>query len=224
MEKKFVLIVGTACLLLAVNYLVLIEAPLEVTMGLVQKIFYYHMPLAWWSFFAFFLVFIFSISYLWTRKEEFDWLAASAAEVGVLFSTLVLVTGIIWAKASWNTWWTWDPRLSTALVMWFMYSAYLIVRRNFQMNNKQRVVCSVLGILAFVDVPLVFLSARMWRSIHPSVLASQEGGLPSDMLKILAISILAWGGLFFCLFILRWEQLKMKAKLKRLIVLVQSGI
>lgn len=224
MNKKLFLIVGTACLLLTVNYLVLIEAPLEMTMGLVQKIFYYHMPLAWWSFFAFFLVFIFSISYLWTRKEGYDWLAASAAEVGVLFSTLVLVTGIIWAKASWNTWWTWDPRLSTALVMWFMYSAYLIVRRNSQMNSKQRIVCSVLGILAFVDVPLVFLSARMWRSIHPSVLASQDGGLPSDMLKILAISILAWGGLFFCLFILRWEQLKMKAKLKRLIVMVQSGI
>jgi heme exporter protein C len=187
-------------------------APVERSLGPVQKIFYMHLPLAWWAFVAFFLVFVGSIGYLWRRSEAFDHLAAASAEIGVLFSTLVLLTGMLWARASWNTWWTWDPRLSTALVMWFIYCGYLVLR-NAAVREKGKLLCAVLGIVAFADVPLVFLSARLLRSIHPAVIADKRGGLPEEMWLTLLVCLAAWGGLFAVLLRLRVSQVALKAGL-----------
>jgi heme exporter protein C len=192
-------------------------APVERQMGLVQKIFYLHLPLAWWGFVSFFLVFVWSILFLWRQKEVYDLVAGAAAEIGVLFCSLVLITGMLWAKASWNTWWTWEPRLSTTLVMWFVYCGYLILRKSFGTEQKHKKFCAVLGILGFLDVPLVFLSARLWRSIHPTVMASREGGLPAEMWLTVLVCLVAWGGLFLSLLLLRYDQLKISAKLDRLI-------
>lgn len=212
-----ILIIITALLLLSSQWLIWVYAPVEATMGMVQKIFYFHLPPAWWALVSFFLVFIASIGFLWKKDEDFDLLAVSAAEIGVLFSTLVLVTGILWAKASWNTWWIWDPRLSTTLVMWFIYSSYLVLRHSHLPENKQKLMCAVLGIVGFVDVPLVFLSARLFRSIHPNVFASKEGGMPFEMLITVLVCLLAWGGLYLLLIILRFKQVKINSRLSTLI-------
>ncbi|WP_029894205.1 cytochrome c biogenesis protein CcsA [Desulfohalovibrio reitneri] len=184
-------------------------APVEATMGLAQKIFYIHLPLAWWALISFFAVFAASIAYLATGHDRYHMLAGAAAEIGVLFSGLALVTGILWARASWGVWWTWDPRLTTTLVMWFVYAAYLSLRASPEGGAGRAKACAVLGVAAFLNVPFVFLSARMWRSIHPAVIASEGGGMPASMWHAVGTSVGAFGLLWIGLVLLRTRQMTM---------------
>ncbi len=191
-------------------------APIEAHMGLVQKIFYIHLPLAWWAFMSFFVVFVASIAYLKTRKSSWDALAKAAAEVGVLCSGLAIVTGSIWARHSWGVWWTWDPRLTTALIMWFVYTGYLVLRGLDMPAGRNANIRAVVGIVAFVDVPLVFLSARLWRSIHPAVFASQGGGLDDAMKTTLFVCLGTFALLWAALVLFRKGQLEQEARLEEL--------
>lgn len=200
--------------LAACQWLIYLYAPEEATLGLMQKIFYIHLPLAWWALFSFFLVFLGSIAVFARRSAGADRLCAAAAEVGVLFSGLALVTGMIWARKSWGIWWTWDPRLSTTLVMWFVYAAYLLLRGLDMAPERRRLVCAVVGVAAFLDVPLVFVSARIWRSIHPAVFAARGGGLEPEM-KLTALACVLALGLFWAgLVWLRKRQLDLAARLE----------
>lgn len=182
-------------------------APVEQSMGVVQKIFYTHLPLAWWSFVSFFVVFAASVLYLARRREHHARLAGAAAELGVLFSGLALVTGMCWARPIWNVWWTWDPRLTTTLVMWFIYAAYLLLRASDIGGHRKNAVLAVLGVVAFLDVPLVFVSARYWRSIHPAVVGAQGGGMEPEMWLAAAINLVAVGLLWLALLLVRTRQL-----------------
>lgn len=193
--------------LVAGQWLIWAYAPMEETMGLVQKIFYTHLPLAWWAMFSFFLVFAASGLYLLRRKDSLDLLAGAAAELGVLFSGLALASGSIWARAAWNVWWTWDPRLTTTLIMWFIYAAYLVLRSAPLGGERKAMACAVLGIVGFLDVPLVFYSARMWRSIHPAVLGGQGGGMEPEMWHAALANLGAVGLLWLALLLVRWRQL-----------------
>jgi len=179
-------------------------APVEETMGLVQKIFYIHMPLAWWALVSFFVVFAASIRHLMALSSASDILAGAAAEIGVLFSGLALVSGSIWGRAAWNVWWTWDPRLTTTLIMWFVYAGYLVLRGAGLAGERRAMVCAVLGVVAFLDVPLVFYSARIWRSVHPAVLASQGGGMEPEMWHTVLVNLAAFGLLWLTLLVLRF--------------------
>jgi heme exporter protein C len=150
-------------------------APQERTMGEVQRIFYYHVPSAWTSFLCFFANFIASIVYLARRNLKADAFAVATAEVGVLFCTVVLVTGPIWARPVWGIWWTWDARLTTTLVLWLIYVSYLILRR-YSTGQQTPVLAAALAIFGFVDVPIVYMSIRWWRTQHPQpVIAGGEG-------------------------------------------------
>ncbi|MFP4169004.1 MAG: cytochrome c biogenesis protein CcsA [Desulfonatronovibrionaceae bacterium] len=214
MIKYISILVGPA--LAASQYFIWVYAPGEATMGEIQRIFYFHLSFAWWAFVCFFLVFAASIGVL-TRKNEFwNHLAGASGEVGVLFTTLTLVTGSLWAKGAWNTWWTWDPRLSTALIMWFVYCAYLVLRSGAPESLKIRRISAVLGIVAFLDVPLVFLSARLWRSMHPAVFASKGGGLSPEMWHATLASLLAWGIFTFALLFLRTRQFQARERIVQL--------
>jgi len=197
----------------ASHYFIWRFAPVEQTLGLVQKVFYFHLPLAWWAMISFFAVFACGVMYLWKRDLFWDHAAGAAAEVGVLFSGLALATGSIWGRKSWNVWWTWDPRLSTTLVMWFVYAAYLVVRSMDMTERKRATICAVLGIVAFLDVPLVFYSARLWRSIHPAVFAAQGGGLEPEMKTTVIICIAAWSLLWAWLCLARFSQTRLAAQL-----------
>ena len=135
--------------------------------GPVQKIFYMHLPCSWWALVSFFVVFVASILYLFGRKDVFDRVAGAAAELGVLFASLALVTGSTWARAEWGHWWLWDPKLTTALIMWYVYAGYLVLRNTPMGRDRKALVCAVLGIVAFLDVPLVFFAAKLWGSAHP---------------------------------------------------------
>lgn len=175
-------------------------APLERTMGVVQKIFYFHLGLAAAAFLSFFVAFLAGILYLVRRQRVWDERGAAAVEIGVLFTTLVLLTGSIWGRPIWNTWWTWDPRLTTSLILWFIFAACLILRSAVEQEQKRAVFCAVMAIVGFVDVPVVFLSARLWRSIHPTVIRSEGIALEPAMLITLAVSLTAmlilWAALF----------------------------
>ena len=200
------------------QYFIWIYAPVEATMGLVQKIFYLHLPVAWWGLICFFIVFCASIGFLLRRSPGMDQLAVSAAEIGLLYSTLALATGSLWARVSWNTWWTWDPRLSTALIMWFIYAGYLVLRQSIENRRKMRMVAAVLGVVAFLNVPLVFLSARMWRSIHPAVFAAEEGGLEPEMLITVIVCVAALGLLTAGLLLFRFRQRNMQDRVRDLYI------
>jgi len=204
------------------QYAIWVYAPEEATMGLVQKVFYFHLPLAWWAFAAFFGVFAASCMVLIRGGQQWDLLAGAFAELGVLLSGLALVTGSIWGRAAWNTWWTWDPRLSTTLVMWFVYAGYLVLRGADVGGVKSYKVRAVLGIVAFLDVPLVFLSARLWRSIHPSVFASKGGGLEPEMWTTVWINFVAWGALFLALLLLRYQGLSLSRKVDAVMTRIQE--
>ncbi|MDQ7831979.1 MAG: cytochrome c biogenesis protein CcsA [Desulfovibrionaceae bacterium] len=208
-----ILILATILSFVAAQYLIWFYAPLEASMGVVQKIFYMHMPMAVWSMAAFAVVFVASVLYLVRRDPKWDRLAGACAELGVVFSGLALVTGMMWARPIWNVWWTWDPRLTTTLVMWFVYAAYLVLRASDMGPQRRRLVCAVLGVAAFLDVPLVFVSARYWRSIHPAVLGAQGGGLEPEMLATLVAGLVAFGLLSVTLVRLRLALSAAEAKM-----------
>ena len=197
----------------ACQWLIYAYAHVEETLGLPQKIFYVHLPLAWWALMSFFLVFLGSIAYLWRRNPAADRLCAAAAETGVLLSGLALVTGMLWARRSWGVWWTWDPRLTTTLIMWFIYAGYLVLRGLDLPQQRRNVVCAVVGIVAFLDVPLVFLSARIWRSIHPAVFGNKGGGLEPEMRLTVIACVISFGLLWAGLVWIRKRQLDLAARL-----------
>lgn len=181
------------------QWLVFSYAPIEAQMKLTQKIFYLHLPLAWWALISFTVVFAASIAYLRTKNPRWEILADSAAEIGVVFAALVLATGVIWSKAAWWRWWMWEHRLTTTLIMWFIYSAYLVLRGLDVPKERRAAIKAVLGIVAFLDVPLVFFATRLWESSHPVGIMSAKDGLEPEMrltiLACLAALGLFWGGL-----------------------------
>lgn len=176
------------------QWLIFVYAPVEASLGLPQKIFYLHLPLAWWGLFSFFLVFLASGLYLWKGSPFWDDLAGAGAEVGLLLAVLALVSGSIWAKSSWGLWWTWDPRLTTTLVMCFVYAAYLIIRHMDMPPRRRARLAAVLGVIAFLDVPLVFFSARLWSYIHPRSI-SLEAEMKLTLMACIAGFGLIWAAL-----------------------------
>jgi heme exporter protein C len=189
-------------------------APIESKMGIVQKIFYVHVPLAWNAFLGFLLVFVASFRYLTTRDAKWDARAVAAAEVGVLFTTLVLITGPIWAKPVWGIWWTWDARLTLTLVLWLIYMGYFMLRRYVDSPERRAVLAAVVGVTGFIDVPLVYFAIRWWRTQHPQpVVAGGEGsGLDPRMANTLWVCVLAFTLLFVALYRRRLEVEALRAQ------------
>jgi heme exporter protein C len=200
----------TYVLMLFALYTIFIYAPVEKTMGVIQKIFYIHVPAAFLAYLAFFITFIASIFYLYRKDSRWDTVAHCAVETGVIFCTIVLITGPIWAKPIWNVWWTWDPRLTTTLILWFTYVAYLMLRRAVKENQRANL-AAVFGIIGFLNVPITFFSIRLWRTIHPVVITSRGLNMSGPMKLSLIITFIAFCFLFFSMLIsrIRLERSKM---------------
>ncbi len=196
-------------------YLIFIYVPTEATMWVVQRIFYFHVPVAWVAFFAFFVVFICSILYLWKRDTKWDVIASSSAEIGLVFITLVLITGSIWAKPIWGVWWVWEPRLTTALVLWFIYVAYLLVRSYASEESRGARFAAVVGIVGFIDVPIVALSITLWRTQHPGPVVF-GGGLAPSMLLTLLVCLFAFTTLYALLLMQRVSLKNSENEVKRM--------
>jgi len=192
MKRLFpILALLTAVLLIYGLYQALVVAPTERTMGDVQRIFYYHVPSAWTAFCLFFTNLLASLVYLVWKNSKADALAVASAEVGVIFCTIVLVTGPIWARPVWGIWWTWDVRLTTTLVLWLIYVSYLVLRR-FSDSAQTPVLAAVLAIFGALDVPLVYFSIWFFRTQHPQPVIGGGGSLDPRMLHAFLINLLAF--------------------------------
>jgi heme exporter protein C len=196
-------------------YFALIYASVEKEQRLAQKIFYFHVPAAWVSFLAFFIVFVASLLYLWKKDRVYDLWAGAAAEVGLLFCTLVLLTGPIWARPIWNAWWVWDARLTTTLVLWMIYVAYMMLKSyggDPAQNAKFR---AVLGIVGFLDVPLIYVSVNIWRTLHPTQLV-RKGGLQADMFHALMVCLATFTALFLAILFQRVSLARAEYELEKI--------
>jgi heme exporter protein C len=192
MKRAFpILAILTAALLGYGLYQALVVAPTERTMGDVQRIFYYHVPSAWTAGLLFFINFVASIAYLARRNPKADALAVASAEVGVVFCTIVLVTGPIWARPVWGIWWTWDLRLTLTLVLWLIYLSYLLLRR-FSSSGQTPVMAAVLAIFGTLDIPLVYFSIWFFRTQHPQPVIGGGGSIDSRMLHAFWVNLLAF--------------------------------
>ena len=193
-----------AALMILSLYCVFQVVPDEVTMGAVQRIFYFHVPSAWVAFLGFFIVFVSSIAYLATRRLLWDVVAHSAAELGVLFCSIVLFTGPIWARPVWGTWWTWEARLTTTLVLEMVFVAYLVLRTQAENRTQAARLSAVVGIVGFLDVPIIYYSVQIWRGHHPIVFKSSGGqGLEPIMLKTFMLCMTTFTFLFLLLLAMR---------------------
>ena len=192
-----------AVAILAALYTVFMYAPDERVMGAIQKIFYFHVAAAWNAFLAFFVMVVASLAYLVTRRIAWDDLAYASAEVGEVFTTIVLVTGPMWGKVAWNIWWDWDPRLTTTFVLWVIYGAYLILRASGTGTEREAAQAAVFGIVGFADIPILLMSIRWWRSVHPVLMQGAKMKLAPPMALTLAISVAAFTLLYLVLIGLR---------------------
>ncbi len=199
-------------------YFAFVYAPVEKTMGMVQKIFYWHVPSAWMAFLGFFIVFGCSLFYLWLKEARIARLALAAAEIGFLFTTIVLLTGPLWAKPVWGVWWSWDPRLTTTLLLWFIYFAYLVLDRFFDDPSRVTRYRAVLGIIGSLDIPLIHVSVLWWRTLHPKpVVLSSEGlgsGLYPTMLHALEVNGMVFLIIFITLLLYRMEAERLKEQIR----------
>jgi heme exporter protein C len=179
-------------------YMAFLQAPREKTMGDLQRIFYFHVPAGMVGLVALAVNFAASLMYLIRKNRWWDSLALSAAELGVMFMTIVLVTGPIWAKPVWLVWWTWSPRLTSSLLLWMLYAAYLLVRNYVPDPDRRAATSAVFGIVAFIDAPIVWFSIRWWRDLHPSPMI-ETGGLDPAMRPALWTCVAAFLLLFIYL-------------------------
>jgi heme exporter protein C len=178
----------------------------EAAQGIAQRIFYVHPPAAWTTFLAFGITALTSAMYLWLRDERLDWAAQSAAEGGMVFGSIMLTTGPLWGKIAWGTYWTWEPRLTLTLLLWFVYLGYFMVRSSTTNPDQGKRYSAVVAIVGALIIPFIHLSVVWFRSLHPEpVVIKPEGPtLPGDMLTLLLTSVAVFTTLFLGLFMLRY--------------------
>ena len=194
MKSSFIFFAGITLVLLGYGtYQGLVAAPREVTMGDAQRIFYYHVPAATAAYTLFFVNFVASILYLWKRSHRADAWAVASAEVGVVFATVVLITGPIWARYAWGHWWTWDMRLTTFLILWLLYVSYLVLRRSSE-EESTAILAAALAIFAFLDVPFSYMANRWFRGNHPEPITLTDPRMKFALMTTM-IAFLAFAGL-----------------------------
>ncbi len=208
----------TGVLLLVALYMVLIYAPREAMMGDVQRVFYFHVAVGWVGALAFLVTAAAGVIYLLRGESRWDQLALASVEIGVVFILVNIVTGSIWAKPIWGTWWTWDPRLVTATIMELVYVAYLMLRQGIDDPDRRARFGAVYGIFGFISVPITFLSIRLLRTIHPVVFggdAALDGSfnMEPEMLQAFMFSLLTFTFVFVTLL---WHRVRLQSRTERL--------
>src|SRR5271154_2078493 len=207
MKKQAVSAAVVVLLLAAAAYAAFFIAPTDTRQGDIYRIIFLHVPSAWTGLVAFFICFVANIAYVLRRAPQWDWLGVSAAEVGLAFPSVVLISGPIWAHPVWGIWWTWDARLTSTFVLWLLYVSYLLLRTLVEEPDRRALFSALFGIFAFVDVPLVFGSIRWWRTQHPQpvVMGGTGSGLDPTMWRVLFLSWMAMLGLMTLLLLARYK-------------------
>lgn len=204
-----------AALMVATLYLIFVVAPVEARMGIVQKIFYFHVPSAYALYLGFVVSGVASMIYLAKRDPRWDAIAVAGAEVGTLFCMLVLIQGPLWARKAWGVWWTWDPRLTTTLLGGMVFVAYLILRSVGQIGEVEKRFAAGLAVFGLLDLPVIHYSVQRWRGTHPTVITKQGGGLHPDMVPALISGFVLFTVLAVLLIILRVRAERMRQTLEQ---------
>jgi heme exporter protein C len=197
-----ILDIVTVVLLVIATWMVFFYAPMEAVMGNVQRVFYFHVAAGWVGMLGFLVAAIAGIIYLVKGSRDWDIVSLSAVEIGMVFAFINVVTGAIWARPIWNTWWTWDPRLTTATIMLLIYAAYLLLRQGIEDPDRRARFGAVYAIIGFMSVPLTFFSTRLFRTIHPVVIGSNQPGAEGTfdmtglMLQTFLFSLLTFSFIF----------------------------
>ncbi len=203
---------------LVLHWMVFFWVGTERTMGIVQRIFYVHVPSAWVTFLAFGVTALCGAAYLWLRDERLDWAAQSAAEGGLVFGAVMLTSGPLWASYAWGTAWTWEPRLTLTLLMWFVFLGYFLVRASAEDRQAGKRMAAVIGVLGALLIPLIHVSVLWFPSLHPQPVVVRDDGptLDADMLITLMTGLLALTLVFFSAFLFRYglEQLRHRRALE----------
>ncbi len=210
-EKFFpVLVVVTALAVMAALGLIFFYAPIELTMGVVQKIFYVHVPAAMAAYAGFTLASVCSLLYLVRPNRYWDMAAVAGAEVGLLFCSYVLVSGPLWAYKAWGKAWTWDPQLTATFVLFLLYGGYVMLRSFTNADDRMRKLAAVLAVFAFIDIPIIHYAVRMWGGLHPVIEREGGGGLAPAMKLTFSTSMIAFLLLFAVMiwmrFRVRWKE------------------
>lgn len=207
-----ILTVVTVLMLAVASLMVFFYAPLEAVMGQVQKVFYFHVAAGWTGMLGFFVAFVAGIAYLITHKHIWDIVGVAGVEIGLVFMLICIITGSIWARPIWNTWWTWDPRLTTATIMELVYAAYLMLRQGVEDPDRRARFGAVYAIIGFLSVPLTFFSIRIFRTIHPVVIGGGDADatgsfdMTAKMLQTFMFSLVTFSVLFVTLL---WHRIRM---------------
>ena len=215
------LLIASAALMLATLFMVFLWVPTEVNLGVSQRIFYFHVPLGWLGMISIVVVAVGSIVHLITGSEWWDNLAYSAAELGVVFASLILVTGVIWARGDLGWWWTWDAKLTTTLVLWFIYVGYLMVRAYSPPGSQGTRVASVVALFGAIDAPIIYMATVWWSSAHPELnigpVASDRDAIGSTKIYMtLLVSVLTFTVFYAYLLMERFALRRSESALDRL--------
>lgn len=201
-----VLSVLAAAAIIWTFYLIFFWVPTERTMGVVQRIYYIHLPSALAAYLAFGTVALCSVGYLWLKDERLDSIAVSAAELGVVFTTAVLIQGPLWARLSWGAWWVWDARTTSTLLLWLIYVSYFIIRYSTENPEKGKRFGAIVGIVGAVDIPIIHMSVQWFRTQHPDPVVLRPEGPTADpeIWQTVLVSTLAFTLAFFALLLYRY--------------------
>lgn len=201
-----VFFVASAVLVALTLYLVFFWVPTEANLGVSQRIFYFHVPIAWLGMLSIIVVAVASAMNLITKRQKWDALAYASAEFGVIFASLIIVTGAIWAKPVWGVWWTWDAKLTTTLILWFIYVGYLMLRAYGPKGSQGVRYASVLALIGAIDAPIIYLATNWWRTTHPDLNIGPlaESDLDSRMLLTFLISLITFTVMYVYLMMERY--------------------
>jgi heme exporter protein C len=213
-----VLSILAAAVMIYAFYLIFFYAPTEREMGVVQRIFYVHVPSAWVAFLAFGIVAVCSLGYLWLRDDRLDAIAVSSAELGIVYTTAVLITGPLWGKIAWGAWWVWDARLTLTLLLWLIYLAYFMIRNATENPERGKRFAAIVGVVGAIDIPLIHMSVQWFRSQHPQPVIMRPDGPSADPEIVITLlwSLLAFTLSFFALLLYRYGLERITAQVEAL--------
>ncbi len=210
------LFAASAALMAVTLFMVFFWVPTEIQLGVSQRIFYFHVPLGWLGMLSIMLVAFGSIMYLITGKDKWDSFAYATAELGVVFASLILVTGVIWARGDLGWWWTWDAKLTTTLILWFIYVGYLMVRAYAPKGSQGARFGAVVALFGAVDAPIIYMATIWWRTAHPELNAgplAEDGSLPGSVYLTLLVAAVTFTVLYAYVLVERYALRRSEADL-----------
>lgn len=213
---------GLSCIGMLVSiWLIFFYTPVDALQGVTQRIFYFHVPTAWVGMFAFIVMTIAGIAYLVKPDERLDWIARASGEVGAIFLTFLLITGSLWGKPIWGAWWVWDPKLTAALILWFMFIGYLMLRSYMGRTPESARVGAVWSVVGVLDVPIIYFSVLWWRGQHPGPQITSDGGLPPAAILTLIVSLVTFTLLYCFLMVLVYQLQRLQTRAQQLRAIVE---